>query len=205
MVGIIISTLLAHPPVPSYVDRPSSVVRDVAVSLQPRLDDELESYQLDTIVSSVSIAGERWDVDPLFLVSLGWVESRLTPTALGDGGKSHGMYQINVNTAWGRKGSASPCRRSGVCGKKALRCMSGRDQCALAIEISTDTAAYLLSKYRFKWPGHGAVIYNCGRRCCVKRSSRGKCLRHARWTGTARKYFSTYRRIIRDIADAPGI
>ena len=205
MIGIVVTMVLSHPPVPNYEPRSLSVVRDAVVHVNPKMDGELLAYQADAIAHAVSVAGDRWDIDPLFLIALGAKESRMTPTALGDNGKSHGLYQIQTPTAWGRKGSASPCRRSGVCGKKALRCMTTRDQCLLAIDISTETAAWLLHKYRAKWPGHAGVLYNCGRRCCVKKNKRGRCVRHARWTGTARGYFRWYRRLVARVAVSSGV
>ena len=205
MFQIIATLILTHPPVPEYTPRTVDDARSAIVSVNPKLDGELNAYLADAIAHAVVTAGERWDIDPIFLVALAAKESRLTPTALGDNGKSHGLYQINVNTAWGRKGSASPCRRSGVCGKKALRCMTTRDQCLLAIDISTETAAWLLHKYRAKRPGHAGVLYNCGRRCCVKRNKRGRCVRHARWTNTARGYFRWYRRLVARVAVSSGV
>ena len=205
MFQIIATLILTHPPVPEYTPRTVDDARSAIVSVNPKLDGELNAHLADAIAHAVVTAGERWNIDPIFLVALAAKESRITPTALGDGGKSHGLYQINVNTAWGRKGSASPCRRSGVCGKKALRCMTTRDQCLLAIDISTETAAWLLHKYRAKWPGHAGVLYNCGRRCCVKRNKRGRCVRHARWTNTARGYFRYYKKLVGEVAIAPAV
>lgn len=201
MISLLAGLIIIHPPVPTYQDREDELITEAVLEAQTVCSEKrkrrcIGAKELEVLVHSLALSGEEYDVDPLWLVAVGTVESRMRPEALGDDGRAHGIYQIHVPTARGHAGRGSPCRAQGKCTSKLLRCRKrGTTQCRSAIGVSTATAAWLFAKYRAKHPGSGATIYNCGGACCVKRNKNGRCRRHAKWTSTVKKYFRVYRRL----------
>jgi hypothetical protein len=231
MLAALAGLIIIHPPIPAYTSVDYDRVVSILEAEQTRCQESrwrktcLQDSHVETIAFAVLEAGEAHDIDPYWLLAVSSVESgRWKPWVQGDCKERNpkrrcaawGMFQIHTNTARGRVGTGSPCVKAAGsrkgCGQWALRCKLGDStQCVNAIDTSVHTAAWLFKRYRDKWPGHGAVVYNCGpTRCCadlrVEKSGRKRCKRQARWTGTVKKYWRTYRKLlVTDIAVKPGV
>ena len=116
------------------------------------------------------MAGQIADVDPMFLQAVIMTESRGRKDAIGDAGRSHGMWQINVGTC---RGIYARCRTKDLYDAHLSSVIAG-----------------LLWRYIIKKVGrkNAAVAYNCGRNCYGKKSKRWR-----KSTPVTEGYFRRYK------------
>lgn len=177
-----VSLMLTAPPVPAYVAIQEEVLVEAVQQHTKR--------NVEHVVKASVKAGQEYNISPVWLLAVFGVESGYKPKAIGDAGKAYGLGQIHYPYI---RGKTSPCRsirnnRTHICKRKDL----------LEPYLNARVAAWIFNKYRKRWPGHEAVIYNCGIRCCIKKK-RGRCVKHAAFTRTTLKYNKRHRALWRYI------
>ena len=93
MIEIMIATLMAAQPIPEHAER----TIDATVVTMGHLHPKLEQAHAVSVAKAVIDAGERYDIDPLFLLAVSFSESRWNNAVKGDGGKSFGMFQMQLS------------------------------------------------------------------------------------------------------------
>jgi len=93
MIEIMIATLMAAQPIPEHAER----TIDATVVTMDQLHPKLEHAHAVSVAKAVIDAGERYDIDPLFLLAVSFSESRWNNAVKGDGGKSFGMFQMQLS------------------------------------------------------------------------------------------------------------
>lgn len=137
-----------------------------ALKEKPRADES-------EMVAAVINAGELHHIDPLWLLAVAYVESRYKLSLKGDGGNSHGPFQMCM----------SACRTvKKDCKEKHLH------QWGSAADINARYWSRLFRKYKKFAP----VVYNCGPNTCKHKDG-------TRWKDTpaSKAYKRAYRRIKR--------
>ena len=135
------------------------------------------------IIASVITAGRVNNVDPVFLLAVAFTESRWQLGAVGDGGSSHGPWQM--------------------CYSAARNILPERRRQVLAALHKWESAAFIAAAYwaylRRKYKSRSDVVYNCGPSRCGRGSNM------MRSTRVTRSYWRNYRRFKRMIPNTPAV
>ena len=139
-------------------------------------------------------AGVRFEVDPLFLLAVAYVESRWTVRVKpGDKGKSFGIFQMTF-------GVGKRVDFAGLFEDELEYCGDGKERATMrraleAIWSATHVAAAYIAHLRRKYGKRKSVydvmvIYNCGPTRCKQSNGTQR-----RVTPATRGYWRTYRRL----------
>lgn len=148
--------------------------------------------QLMTVIEAADVAGQEYDIDPLWLLSVMGIESGYRHWIMGDNGHAFGLGQLHYRTARGTKRTGSPCHPTSLSSPDNRRNGCNREH-LLDPVINARVMAWWFNMMKKKAPGDEAVIYNCGYRCCIK--GKGKRCKHMSFTRTTRKYYKRYREL----------
>ena len=185
--SLVATVTLAHPAIPSYQERDAALMTEYVIEKRHALGSET----CERVVGAVLAAGAQFNIDPLFLLSVAYIESRWNPKALSknDGGSaSYGLFQIKWGWAsgWGNKKKTPP---------KEFEIKRKKDM--LDAAKATRLAAWIFDLHRRKWGAkYAATVYTCGAGCCDK-YKRGRCVKKKPWTKTAKGYFRVYRELLK--------
>lgn len=144
MLAIILASFIAHPPIPTY-EGPTSI--------------ECPATEAAELAARIADTSAEW------MQAVIQTESRGVPTAIGDGGKSIGLFQIQLATC---KSLYSRCKRADLLDPRFAPVIAG-----------------LIWRYLIKKVGreNAAIAYTCGHKC---RRKNGTWYTH---TKTSRGYF----------------
>ena len=134
------------------------------------------------MIRAVIEAGRRYEVDPLWLLAVAHVESRYKLRITGDGGRSHGPFQMSM-------GAARTARRTA---KKAELY-----QWPATADLAAKYWARLFRKYG---PRVAPVIYNCGPVRCRRKDGT-----HLRDTRATKAYWRAYRALLVALEGVPDM
>ena len=188
MIGVLaVLATFAAPPV--YVERNPESLSQLITLTSSRATPE----HAKLLAGAVSDAGKRFNIDPAWILGLGYAESRWhEKPRSGDKGRSHGIYQMTL-------GVARSVEFGGVFEDKPSRdrvYRSSAKQRALLGDVwvsSLSVAAYL-AKLRAKYGAWADVVYNCGPVRCGKWGGR-----RMKSTRATRAYWRYYRRLVNRI------
>jgi len=163
--------------VPAYAERAPERVSETLRAFAYQYDRQrLSEATTDAFAAQFELAGRLAGVDPLFLAGVAFAESRWIGSALGDGGRSYGFWQMVPS---GVRSVLPFLTRDEA--RAWLRHPIGR---TLAVGLYW---ARLIRRYGRR---DAAVVYNCGPVRCVRDD--GSRFSETRAT---RGYFRHYRRL----------
>ena len=177
---LMLVTLLAPPP--KYVERDHTDMVFVVISKSKKIPMD----RAETMLTAMIEAGKRHGVDPLFLLALSYSESRWKGRAVGDGGRSTGLYQITLSVA--RTVSFGGYFEDKPSEQKVLRSRKKQRQLLMNVWVASQTAAAYLARLRERYGKGADVVYNCGPLRCGKGRNRMKS------TPATRSYWRNYRK-----------
>tara|TARA_B100000131_G_scaffold149867_1_gene145413 strand:+ start:3456 stop:4049 length:594 start_codon:yes stop_codon:yes gene_type:complete len=177
---VLMMAVLAPPP--KYVERDHTDMVLVVINQSKKMD----MGQAETMLTAMIDSGKRWNIDPLFLLALSYSESRWTKTAVGDNGRSTGLYQITLSVA--RTVSFGGYFEDKPSEQKVLRSRKKQKKLLMDVWVASQTAAAYLARLRDRYGKGADVVYNCGPLRCGKGRKRMKS------TPVTRSYWRNYRK-----------
>lgn len=190
---IVFAVMLAPPP-----HYESVAVDDITVLLI-QMKKSLTVKQAESLSNAVVDAGGRYDIDPLFLLAVGYTESRWSmKMRSGDKGKSHGIFQMTLGVA--RTVDFGGIFEDEVAKKSVYRSKKKQIKLLKDIWVSSQTVAAYFARLRKKYGSWADVVYNCGPIRCGKKNGR-----RMKSTPATRGYWRNYKKIKNNLSELVSV